>query len=131
MRYAQRMLIGLALILVGLGLLVLGSPDRTGQLDANPAFVYGFVFCFALGFIICSMGLLGAKDDYPGLLSSFVLYFIVGALIAVFLYVKREGQWTLAEADDPNFWAFWLRRMALWPLELVRLTGFLGYRLDA
>lgn len=131
MRYAQRMLIGLVLILVGFALLVLGSPDRTGQVDVNPAFVYGFVFCVALGFIIGTMGLLGAEGDYPGLLSSFVLYFIVGALIAVILYVKREGQWTLAEADDPNFWFFWLRRMALWPLELVRLTGFLGYRLDA
>ena len=131
MRYMERMLIGVGLIILSFGLLYLGSPVRTGRLEANPGFVYGFCLLFALGFIIGSMGLLAAKDDYPGLLSGLVLYFIVGALIAVLLYVRKEGDWTLDEAGDPGFWAFWLRRMALWPLELVRLGGLLGHRLDA
>ena len=130
MRYLERMLIGLVLVILGFGALYLGSPLRTGQVDVNPVFVYGFSLLFALGFIIGVMGLLGSKEDYPGLLSGMVLYFIVGALIAVILYVKKEGRWSLAEADNPQFWIFWVRRMALWPLELVRLTGLLGYRLD-
>ena len=131
MRYLDRMLIGLGLIILAFGALYLGSPLRTGQADANPGFAYGFCLLFALGYIIGAMGLLGSKDDYPGLLSGLVLYFMVGALITGFLYVKKEGHWTLAEADDPQFWIFWLRRMALWPLELIRMTGLLGYRLSA
>ena len=122
MRYLDRMLIGLGLIILAFGALYLGSPLRTGQADANPGFAYGFCLLFALGFIIGAMGLLGSKDDYPGLLSGLVLYFMVGALITVFLYVKKEGHWTLAEADDPQFWIFWLRRMALW-LSLIHISG--------
>lgn len=131
MRYMERMLIGLGLIILSFGPLYLGSPLRTGEVEANPAFVYLFCLLFAVGFIIGAMGLLASKDDYPGLLSGLVLYFMVGALVAVLLYVKKEGDWTLDEAGDPGFWAFWLRRMALWPLELIRMTGFLGYRISA
>ncbi len=125
MEYAQRILVGLVLILLGFGVLFWGSPDRTGAI-ANPVYAYAFVLLFALGFIVLAMGLL-ALQGYPGLLSSTVLYFIVGALVAVIRYVMYEGTFSLGDAGDPTFWLLWLQRMAIWPLEIVRLTGLFGY----
>lgn len=129
MRYMNRVLLGLILILTSLVVLWLGSPDRTGELFANPVFGYAFLVLFALGFIIGAMGLLGAEDDYPALLSGLVLYFIAGGLIAVFLYVSQRGvdRFTLDDAAQSGFWAHWVRVAAMWPLELVQQADVLGY----
>jgi hypothetical protein len=129
MRYADRLLIGMFLILCGVAALWYGSPARTGAGEPIAAFAYAFVFLFALGFVIFSMALLGSEDDYPAFLSGLVLYFIVGALVAVFLYVTRRdiGFFTLDDAADPRFWAYWFRVGATWPLELVIRAELLGY----
>ena len=75
------------------------------------------------------MALMGAEHDYPALLSGFVLYFIVGALIAVFAYVGGHGvgPWTLEEANSSSFWAHWMKVAAFWPLRVVGMLGFMGY----
>lgn len=127
MRYMDRVMIGLILVIVSIVCLFLGSPHRTGGFDPSMGLVYGFAIFFALGFIFLSMGILGLKDDYPALLSGFVLYFMVGGLIAIFLYVNTNATWRLADADDARFWLYWTRIMAMWPFELVQMTGILGY----
>lgn len=127
MRYMDRILIGVLLVIVSVVCLYMGSPQRTGDFNPNPALAYGFTLFFALGFIFMAMGLLGMEDDYPAFLSGFVLFFIVGGLIAVLLYVNGEGQWLLEDADDPRFWQYWAKMAALWPLKLVEMAGFLGY----
>jgi hypothetical protein len=130
-RSTDRILFGLVIILLSVIVLWYGSPARTGAGEAITATVWGFSILFALGFIITSMGLMGAETDYPAFVSGLVLYFIVGALVAVFLYVRMEGigEWTLYDADTPGFWAHWVRVAATWPLELVRTSGLLGYDL--
>jgi hypothetical protein len=128
MRYTNRILIGIILMFIAIGCLWWGSPTRNGSIQPVLTMMYAFVVFFALGFIFAAMGLLGMEDDYPGFLSAFVLYFIIGALIAVMLYVNGRGQWSLAEAESPTFWAYWIRIMAMWPLELVKMMGWLGYR---
>jgi hypothetical protein len=129
MHFINRFLLGLFFILVSLLLLWLGSAARTGEPFASALFGYAFAVVFAVGFIVAAMGLLGAKDDYPALLSGLVLYFIVGGLIAVFLYVSQRGvdRFTLDDAARPGFWAHWTRSAALWPLELVQQADLLGY----
>jgi hypothetical protein len=128
--YGQKILIGLVLIVAAFVLLWWGSPDRTGG-EPPPAAVWGFCLLFALGFIIGSMGLMGAERDYPALVSGLVLYFIVGALVAVILYVSRNqlGMVTLGDVDSSAFWMYWLKVMALWPYELLARAGFMGYSL--
>lgn len=127
--YEKKILVGLVLIVLAFASLWLGSPDRTGGGAANMTYAWIFTFLFALGFIVGSMGLMGAERDYPALISGLVLYFIVGALIAVFMYVTRSGVGgqTLVDADTPGFWAHWLRVMAMWPYELVAKAGIMGY----
>jgi len=128
MRYAQRLILGIALIVVSLIILWFGSPSRTG-LDPSPTLAVVFSVVFAIGFIVGAMGLMGMEKDYPALLSGLVLYFIVGGLIAVFTYVNssRLGLNTLDEAGTTSFWVYWIRFAALWPLEVVRALGVLGY----
>ncbi len=129
MRYMDRILIGIILILLGFLLLWYGSPARSPAAEPNPIFAWAFVLFFALGFIIGSMALLGSEDQYPAFLSGMVLYFIIGGLIAVILYVTGNGigGWTLYDADNPGFWAAWGRLIVAWPLELIRSVGVLGY----
>jgi hypothetical protein len=126
--YEKKILVGLVLIVLAFISLWLGSPARTGT-DPNMVYAWIFTFLFALGFIIGSMGLMGAERDYPALVSGLVLYFIVGALIAVFLYVTKSGVsgQTLSDVDTPGFWAHWLRVMAMWPYELISRAGLMGY----
>ena len=88
-----------------------------------------FTLLFAIGFIVGAMGLMGSESDYPSLLSGLVLYCIVGALIAVYLYTNstQVGRISLEDADDPTFWTYWMRVAATWPLEIVRRFDLLGY----
>ena len=128
MRFAQRFTLGFALIIVSLVILVFGSPERTGA-DPSPALAVAFCVVFAIGFIVAAMALMGAEKDYPAFLSGLVLYFIVGALIAVFTYVNssRLGLNTLDDAGTGAFWVYWIRYAAMWPIEVVRSAGILGY----
>ncbi len=128
MRHVDRIMIGLLFMFASVFVLWYGSPARTGV--ADPLYSYGFVLLFAVGFMIGSMGLMGASDDYPALLSGFVLYFMVGALIAVFMYVSGNGvgRWTLDDADSSAFWAHWMKFVAFWPLRVVGLLDFMGYK---
>jgi putative effector of murein hydrolase LrgA (UPF0299 family) len=128
MRHTNRILIGIILMFISVGCLWWGSPVHTGSVRPIPGMMYAFVVLFALGFMFAAMGLLAMKDDYAALLSAFVLYFMIGGLIAVMMYVNGRGQWSLAEAESPTFWAYWIRMMAMWPLELVKMMGWLGYR---
>lgn len=127
-RYRRKILLGFVLLGASVLCLWYGSPVRTGA-EPMTAFVGAFSLLFALGFIFTSMGLMGAEKDYPALVSGLVLYFIVGALVAVFLYVSANdlGLLTVSDADNPAFWFHWIRVMALWPFELVARSGFLGY----
>jgi len=129
MKFAERVILGLFIILVGVASLWYGSPARTGASEPIPAFAYTFVFLFAIGFIIGAMGLMGAEHDYPALLSGLVLYFVVGALVAVFMAVGGStlDGYTLEDAGEPTFWIRWIRVAAIWPLELVRRAGVFGY----
>jgi hypothetical protein len=129
MHYAQRVILGLAIIFASFILLWFASPDRTGIADPSPVVGLVFVAIFAVGFIVGSMGLLGMKDDYPALLSGLVLYFIVGALVALLLYMAAGGIGPNALADwgDPNFWIHWIRVGATWPLVLVQRADLFGY----
>ncbi len=129
MRYFDRILIGLLLIMAAFLVLWYGSPYRTGNYDPSPAFGWGFLMLFAIGFIVGTMGLLGQADDYPALLSGLVLYLIVGGVIAVFIFAQgdRLSSWTLEDARYGAFWAHWFRVAATWPLELVQRATFLGY----
>ena len=129
MRYASRVLVGLMFIAAGILVLWYGSPDHTGIRDALPIYYYGFVGLFAVGFIIASMGLLGADENYPALLSGFVLYFMIGGLVVVFLYVGASGLagYTLGSAGDPTFWRLVVGTATMWPWELVQRMGIFGY----
>lgn len=129
MRYFTRVLIGLLLILAAFVVLVYGSPYRTGNYEPSPVFGWGFLILFAIGFIIGAMGFLGSADEYPALLSGLVLYLIVGAVIAVFIFAQgdRLSSWTLEDARYPAFWAHWFKVAATWPLQLVQRSTFLGY----
>jgi hypothetical protein len=128
---AQRLLVGLILMIASFFLLWWGSPVQTGT--GHPELVFGLAFnlVFALGFILASMALLGLKNDYPGFLSGVVFYFMVGALISVALYVSgtQVGPISLEDAAHPEFWLSWIRVTALWPLELVRQAGIMDYQL--
>jgi hypothetical protein len=128
-RHLDRVLIGLLLIFLGVGVLYWGSPARLATTSPDPLYAYGFLVLFGLGFAIGSMGLLGAESDYPAFLSGFVLYFIVGGFIAVVQYVQGEGvgQWTLQDADSSGFWAYNLRLMATWPLQIVMRLRLMGW----
>lgn len=128
MRYVQRVGLGIVLIVISFVVLWLGSPDRTGA-DPNSASALLFVGLFAIGFIVGAMGLMGSESDYPSLLSGLVLYLIVGALIAVYLYTSstQVGRISLQDADDPTFWTYWLRVAVTWPLEIVRKLDLWGW----
>ncbi|MCB0217290.1 MAG: hypothetical protein H6648_01925 [Caldilineae bacterium] len=128
MQHAQRALVGILLILTSIAALYFGSPVRNATIEPNMALVYAFVVLFALGFVLLAMGLL-AFEGYPGLLSSFVLYGILGALAMVLRYVMFEGTWSLADGGDPRFWWQLVGRALTWPIEIVRWTGIFGYRL--
>lgn len=127
MRYITRMLVGLILAAGGFVLLWYGSPDRIGG-NGDPRLMYAFVLLFAIGFMIGTMGLLGAESDYPALLSSFVLYVMVGALVAIFHYSSTGNfaGYTLDQIGDPAFWFTALRYAFLWPLEVVATFGLFG-----
>jgi hypothetical protein len=105
-----------------------GSPARNPLAETDMLYPAVFVLLFAIGFIVGAMGLMGAEKDYPALLSGLVLYFIVGVLIAVIVYVRHEGigGWTLRDADDPTFWIHTGQVVAGWPYELVRMAGIFG-----
>lgn len=124
-----RALSGLILILISFLLLWWGSPNRTGALQVEPAWAYGFLLCFALGFVLFSMAALGTEGAYPALLSGVVLYFIVGALVAVFVYVRGTGlsPYSLNDAGSSAFWIETLRLAALWPLALVKQLNAFGW----
>jgi hypothetical protein len=128
MRYLERITIGLGLLFGAFGILFFGSPARQGFVETNMAYVYAYVLLFAMGFIFFTVGLLGFQD-YPGYLSSLVLYMIVGAVITIVRYVVFEGTFSLADGNDPNFWMMLVRRMVLWPIEIVRYTGIFGYKI--
>ena len=131
MLYVKRLLIGLVFVFCSLVALWIGSPARTGAGEPSLVAALAFVFLFALGFIFVAMGFLGIKDDYPGMLSGLVLYFMVGALISVFLYVRSTpmGPLTLEDAAKGAFWLKWARVTAMWPLELVQRAEILDYHL--
>jgi hypothetical protein len=124
----RRLLLGLVFFVLSFACLWLGSPAHTGG-DANLALVWGFNLLFALGFIITAMALMGAERDYPALVSGLVLYFIVGALVCVFLYVTETqvGGISLVDANTPGFWSHWLLVAATWPFELIARAGLLDY----
>ncbi len=126
--YRQKILLGFLFLAASVVCLWYGSPARTGG-DPLMVFVWAFTMLFALGFIFTSMGLMGADRDYPAFVSGLVLYFIVGALVAVFLYVSGNdlGLLTLSDADNPSFWFHWLRVLAMWPFELAVRAELLGY----
>jgi FtsH-binding integral membrane protein len=128
MRYVQRVTLGIVLIVISFVVLWVGSPDRTGP-DPNTAAALAFVGLFAVGFIIGAMGLMGAESDYPSLLSGLVLYLIVGALVAVYLYTSSTqlGRITLQDADNPTFWTYWIRVAVTWPLEIARHFDVFGW----
>lgn len=129
MRYFSRVLLGLLLIAGSFGLLYYGSPARTPGTHPADSYIYGFLGLFAVGFILISMGLLGAEDDYPALLSGFVLYFMLGGLIAVFIYVSSGSisGYSLADAGDAGFWGNAGKVAARWPYEMVVRAGVFGY----
>ena len=131
MRVAQRLLFGLVLMLSSFFVLWWGSPVRTGAGQPELVYALAFVVLFALGFILGCMALLGMKDDYPGFLSGIVLYFMVGALISVVLYVSSTevGSISLEDASHSGFWVHWIRVTATWPLEIVRRAEILDYHL--
>jgi hypothetical protein len=128
MRYLDRFLIGIVLILVSFVTLWFGSPYRTNTFEVNPMVVNAYIILFALGFVFVSMGVLAMEDGYPAFLSGAVLYFMIGGLIASILYINQEGGFTLAELGDPLFWSYWIKRMAMWPMHIVEMTGMLGYQ---
>lgn len=123
MSFQIRILTGLILIITSVALLWYGSPARLLQGDTR--FAYGFLMVFAIGFVLFSMGILGTQGAYPALLSGFVLYFIVGGLITVFIYLTGSGltQYSLSEAGNPLFWREASRLAALWPIYIVQTLG--------
>ena len=129
MSYRDRTLVGLILIFVSIFVLYWGSPARTGISAPEPIWPLGFVGIFALGFIFFSMGVLGHQDAYTALMSGFVLYLIVGAVITLTLYITNNGihQYSLEDAANPAFWGEAMRLSILWPLSVVQLTNFLGW----
>ena len=127
MRYLNRVLIGLIFIAASIGVLYLGSPERSGLLDPHPKLSLVFVLLFAIGFIFVAMGALGMKDDYPGFASGLVLYFMVGGLIAIVFATDESNTWRLEEAGDPGFWAYWFKIAAQWPVLLAKKFNILGY----
>jgi hypothetical protein len=129
--YAQRIVLGLVVILASFVVLWFGSPDRMGFANPSPAFALAFVIVFAIGFILASMGVLGMKDDYPALLSGLVLYFIVGAMVAIVIYMGGTdiGSQSLVDWGDPSFWVHWIRVGGTWPLVLVQKADLFGWAL--
>jgi hypothetical protein len=130
MHYMQRIVLGLAIILASFVVLWFGSPDRLGAVETSSAYGLAYVIIFAIGFILAAMGLMGMEDDYPALLSGLVLYFIVGAVIAIVIYFGQNagfGATSLEDAGTSGFWFYWLRVAATWPLELVQRAGLFGY----
>jgi hypothetical protein len=130
LRFGDRVLIGIVLILLSLVILWWGSPDRSGAFDSPDAFKYLFIGFFAVGFIIGAMGLMGSEEDYPALLSGLVLYFVVGGLVAVLVYVNSNGigSWTIEDARFSGFWVTLMRLAATWPMVAVQRLGLLGYQ---
>jgi hypothetical protein len=131
MTYAQRFLFGLVLMLASFLILWWGSPLRTGAGRPELLYALAFNFVFALGFILAATAALGMKADYPGFLSGVVLYFMVGALVSVMLYVSgtQVGPISLEDAAHSEFWMQWVRVTALWPLELVQRAELMDYHL--
>lgn len=123
MSFQVRILTGLILLITSGAVLWYGSPARLLHGDAR--FAYAFLLLFAIGFMLFSMGILGTEGAYPALLSGFVLYFIVGGLITVFIYLTGSGlaQYTLSEAGNPLFWREAARLSALWPIYIVQTLG--------
>ena len=115
-----RILTGILFILASVAALWYGSPSR--QLHGDTRYLYAFLLIFALGFVLFSMGILGTEGAYPALLSGFVLYFIVGGMITVLIYVTGSGlaQYTLTEAGEPYFWREAARLSAMWPIYIVQ-----------
>jgi hypothetical protein len=129
MNFLQRFLLGLVFMLLAFLILWWGSPVRTQQALPEPTYALVFVLIFAIGFIVASMAVLGMKSDYPGFLSGVVLYFMVGALVSVVLYVTSTevGRISLEDSANPDFWMHWVRVSATWPLEFVQRAGLWGY----
>ncbi len=129
MGYRDRALVGLILIFASIFILYWGSPARTGISAPDKIWPLGFVGVFALGFTLFSMGILGHEDAYTALMSGFVLYLIVGAVITLTLYITNNGihQYSLEDAANPAFWGEAIRLSILWPLSVVQLTNFLGW----
>jgi len=129
MSYQVRAVSGLILIAAAFAALWWGSPDHKPTLETYPQYAFLFVGLFAVGFILFAMAALGTQGAYPALLSGFVLYFIVGALLAVFVYLRGNGigGYTLGEAGNPAFWRTALRFAAFWPLHLVQEAGLFGW----
>lgn len=127
MSYQLRALLGFCLILFSGFILWFGSPDRVVTPDRRME--TAFLFTFAIGFILFSMGVLASKDPYSAMLSGFVLYFIVGGLFTLFLYLDGSGlmQYTLSEAGEPHFWREAARVSSRWPLFLVRWAELFGW----
>ena len=101
---------------------------RTGQ-EGVQAVAWIFSMLFAVGFAFGTMGLIGYDREYQALLSGLVLYFIIGALVAVFYYTSgtQVGAISITDADSFTFWTYWMRFLATWPFQIVVKTGFLGY----
>lgn len=131
MNVPQRLLLGLILIAASFALLWWGSPLRAGAGQPEPIFAIAYVVVFGLGFVVAAMAILGMKADYPGFLSGVVLYFMVGAMVSVVLYVTgtEVGRISLEDAAHAEFWTSWVRVAATWPLEFVRRAELWGYEM--
>jgi hypothetical protein len=129
MRHLDRILIGFLLVLVSGFVLWYGSPLRRPLAPPDTLYPAAFVTLFALGFIVAGVGLLGFESDYPAFLSTSVLYFLVGGLLAVVIFIRQEGVglYTLDDANTAGFWTHWVRIAVMWPFELVRMADFLSY----
>lgn len=129
MSYQARAASGMILIAASLLALWWGSPDHMPTLETHPEYAYAFLGLFAVGFILFSMAALGTQGAYPALLSGFVLYFMVGGLLTVYVYVAGDGisGYSLGHVGGASFWRTAAKLAALWPLHLVQKAGLFGW----
>lgn len=129
MSFQTRAVSGLLLIAISLIVLWWGSPDRLPTIETHPRYALAFLGLFAVGFILFSMAALGTEGAYPALLSGFVLYFMVGALLGVYEYVAGDGiaGYALGQVGGAAFWRTAAKLAALWPFHLIQEIGLFGW----
>lgn len=129
MSYQIRAATGLILIAASLTALWWGSPNRMPTIETHPEYAYAFLGLFAIGFILFSMAALGTQGAYPALLSGFVLYFMIGGLLSVYVYISGDGiaGYSLGQVGGSAFWRTAAKLAATWPLHLVQKIGLFGW----